>query len=88
MKREHWREDARCLGQPVDVFFPDMSMGEARWDRAKAVCKNCTVKRQCLKLVIDLPEDDDRYGVFGGYSPMDRRVLRDEIRRGINKDAL
>lgn len=88
MRRDHWREDARCLGQPVGVFFPDMSLGEARWDRAKEVCKNCQVKRQCLKLVIKLPEDDDRYGVFGGLSPMDRRVLRDDIRRGINKDAL
>jgi hypothetical protein len=88
MRRDHWREDARCLGQPVGIFFPDMSLGEARWDSAKEVCRKCTVKRQCLKLVIKLPDDDDRYGVFGGYSPMDRRKLRDDIKRGINKDAL
>lgn len=82
MKRDHWREDARCLGQPVDVFFPDMSLGDARWNRAKDVCKNCTVKRECLKLVIGLPEDDDRYGVFGGLSPMERRAKRHELKRG------
>ena len=87
MRRDHWREDARCLGQTVNVFFPDMSLGEARWDSAKAVCRNCTVKRECLLLVIDLPEDDDRYGVFGGYSPAERRVKRDQLRKGI-KDAL
>ena len=80
MKRDHWREDARCLGQPVDVFFPDMSMGDARWDRAKDVCKNCTVKRECLKLVIGLPDDDDRYGVFGGLSPNERRSKRHELK--------
>lgn len=80
MKRDHWREDARCLGQPVDVFFPDMSMGDARWDRAKDVCKNCMVKRECLKLVIGLPEDDDRYGVFGGLSPNERRSKRHELK--------
>lgn len=87
MRRDHWREDAHCLGETIDVFFPDMSLGEARWDRAKTICQGCTVKRQCLKLVINLPEDDDRYGVFGGLSPMDRRVLRDQIRRG-SKGAL
>ena len=81
MRRDHWREDARCLGQPVDVFFPDMSHGEARWDKAKTICKTCSVKRECLKLVIDLSEDDDRYGVFGGLSPMERRVKRHQIRK-------
>jgi len=80
VKRDHWREDARCLGQHVDVFFPDMSMGDARWDRAKDVCKNCTVKRECLKLVIGLPDDDDRYGVFGGLSPNERRSKRHELK--------
>jgi hypothetical protein len=55
-------------------------MGDARWDRAKDVCKNCTVKRECLKLVIGLPEDDDRYGVFGGLSPNERRSKRHELK--------
>ena len=87
MRREHWREDAVCVGQPIDVFFPDMSFGEARWDRAKTICKGCNVNRQCLKLVINLPEDDDRYGLFGGLSPIERRSLRDDIRKG-KKDAL
>jgi hypothetical protein len=88
VKRDHWREDALCIGQPLEVFFASQTLAEDRWDAAKTVCKKCNVKKQCLKLVIHLPEDDDRYGVFGGYSPMDRRKLRDEIRRGINKDAL
>jgi hypothetical protein len=26
--------------------------------------------------------------VFGGLSPMERRVLRDDVRRGIKKNAL
>jgi hypothetical protein len=34
-----------------------------------------------LKLVLDLPEDDDRWGVFGGLSPADRRVKRDQMKR-------
>ena len=81
MRRDHWREDALCVGQPLEVFFASQTLAEDRWDKAKAICTNCTVKKQCLKLVIDLPEDDDRWGVFGGLSPADRRVKRDQIRR-------
>jgi len=81
MRRDHWREDALCVGQPLEVFFASQTLAEDRWDVAKLICKKCTVKKQCLKLVIDLPEDDDRWGVFGGLSPADRRVKRDQIRR-------
>jgi hypothetical protein len=81
MRRDHWREDALCVGQPLEVFFASQTLAEDRWDKAKLICTKCTVKKQCLKLVIDLPEDDDRWGVFGGLSPADRRVKRDQIRR-------
>jgi WhiB family transcriptional regulator, redox-sensing transcriptional regulator len=83
VRRDHWREDALCVGQPLEVFFPAHTLAEDRWDKAKLVCEKCTVKKQCLKLVIDLPEDDDRWGVFGGLSPADRRVKRDKTRRGV-----
>jgi hypothetical protein len=82
MKRDHWREDAICVGQPLEVFFP-ATLSEDRWDLAKEICKKCSVKAQCLKLVIGLPEDDDRWGVFGGLSPADRRVHRYKIKRGV-----
>lgn len=81
MKRDHWREDALCLDAPMEVFFPHRNNAEDRWDAAKAYCKNCTVKKQCLALVMTLEEHDDRWGVFGGLNPMERRVLRDKQRR-------
>lgn len=80
MRRDHWREDAICVGQPLEVFFASQTLAEDRWDAAKAICKLCTVKRECLQLVINLPEDDDRWGVFGGLSPADRRVKRAQMR--------
>jgi WhiB family redox-sensing transcriptional regulator len=80
MRRDHWREDALCVGQPLEVFFASQTLAEDRWDAAKLICTKCTVKKQCLKLVIDLPEDDDRWGVFGGLSPADRRMRRAQIR--------
>lgn len=81
MKRDHWREDAACLDADMDIFFPNRNNAEDRWDRAKALCKQCTVKKECLSLVMHLEEHDDRWGVFGGLTPMERRVLRDKQRR-------
>lgn len=81
MKRDHWREDAACLDADMDIFFPSRNNAEDRWDRAKAFCKECKVKKQCLSLVMHLEEHDDRWGVFGGLTPMERRVLRDKQRR-------
>jgi WhiB family redox-sensing transcriptional regulator len=81
VKRDHWREDAACLDADMDIFFPSRNNAEDRWDRAKALCKNCKVKKQCLSLVMHLEEHDDRWGVFGGLTPMERRVLRDKQRR-------
>jgi len=81
VKRDHWREDAACLDADMDIFFPSRNNAEDRWDRAKAFCKECKVKKQCLSLVMHLEEHDDRWGVFGGLTPMERRVLRDKQRR-------
>ena len=80
MRRDHWREDALCVGQPLEVFFASQTLAEDRWDAAKAICKQCPVKHECLQLVINLPEDDDRWGVFGGLSPADRRVKRGQMK--------
>lgn len=77
MKREHWREDAACVGQDSTIFFPTQKGSDKeRWDRAKSICAFCSVRRQCLDLVINLEQHDDRWGVFGGLSPMERRRLR------------
>ena len=45
------------------------------------ICAYCSVRQQCLDLVIGLDEDCDRWGVFGGMTPAQRRVHRDELRR-------
>jgi WhiB family redox-sensing transcriptional regulator len=87
MRRDHWREDAKCLDYPTNIFFPATTQSESRFDEAKSICKRCSVKTQCLKLVMKLQEDDDRWGVFGGLNPLERRVLRSQIKKGI-KDAL
>jgi hypothetical protein len=81
VRRDHWREDAACLNQPMALFFPHHTLTEDRWDVAKHFCSSCIVKDECLGLVINLEEHDDRWGLFGGYTPTERRVLRDERRK-------
>jgi len=81
VKRDHWREDAACVGLDGDIFFPYRNNPETRWDEAKAICKRCRVKKQCLDLVINLEEHDDRWGVFGGLNPLERKELRIKLRR-------
>ena len=80
MKRDHWREDAKCLGVEHTVFFPPTTHFEDRFDAAKNVCEGCTVRKQCLQLVINLDESDDRWGVFGGKTPNERKKLREQRR--------
>lgn len=70
-----WRKDAACLGEPLDIFFPDGNCDD-KWDTAMAVCRRCDVRDECLQLVIGLDDFSDRYGVFGGMTPSERVTLR------------
>jgi WhiB family redox-sensing transcriptional regulator len=81
VSRTEWVSRAKCRGASSDVFFPS-SLNADRFDLAKSVCATCAVTEECLSLVIDLPEHDDRYGVFGGLTPHERWVLRRERSAG------
>lgn len=65
-----WREDARCSQVDPDAFFPET--GKPARD-AKRICAGCPVREQCL---MDALTRDERYGVWGGTTPHERRPLR------------
>ena len=70
-----WLYEAACRGVDPDLFFPD---GESRVARkrtsvAKAVCGRCPVKAQCLQWAL---ENDERLGIWGGFTAKERRRLR------------
>lgn len=76
-KHKHWREDARCLNVDTEIFFPSgRGIGEERWDAARAICALCKVRKPCLELALNVEEHDDRWGIYGGLSPIERRTLR------------
>ena len=47
-------------------------------DQAKAVCAGCSVRAECLDYAI---ETTARFGIWGGCSERDRRVLRGQRAR-------
>jgi WhiB family redox-sensing transcriptional regulator len=70
-----WQEFASCRSVPVAIFFPPT---DHEGDRAKAVCRNCIVREQCLEFAI---ASGERFGVWGGLTPMERRSLVAKRRR-------
>lgn len=65
-----WHDDAACLGTDTDTFFPDngrIDMAAA----AKAICRKCTVREECLLEAIE--QQDWEHGIRGGMAPRQRR---------------
>ena len=75
-----WRRYAKCAGfskESYDVFFPtEEQLTRDRWDEAFAFCFDCPVKRPCLELALERDGVEDRFGMFGGFTPKERRWLR------------
>ena len=65
-----WRARARCHGVDPGLFYPER--GESA-DPAKAVCRPCPVREQCLSYALD---NNEEFGVWGGTSQNDRRKMR------------
>lgn len=65
-----WREQALCQQTDPELFFPEK--GESAVP-AKQVCGRCPVQRDCLDYAL---ANDERFGVWGGTSELDRRRMR------------
>lgn len=66
---EEWQDHAACRAIPVELFFPP---AEQEGDEAKAVCAVCAVRQPCLEFALAAGE---RFGVWGGLTPQERRSL-------------
>ena len=68
----HWRLDAKCLDQDLDVnlFYMDY-MSPRQWDELKSLCFSCPVQYDCLETAFARGE----YGVWGGLRSRDRRLV-------------
>jgi WhiB family redox-sensing transcriptional regulator len=70
-----WRDDAICRDTDPELFFPVGTTGHALYqiDRAKQVCTECNVAKQCLDFALDTNQDS---GIWGGLTEEERRVIR------------
>jgi WhiB family redox-sensing transcriptional regulator len=65
-----WQERALCAQTDPEAFFPEKG-GSTR--EAKKVCSSCDVRAECLDYALD---NDERFGIWGGYSERERRRLK------------
>jgi WhiB family redox-sensing transcriptional regulator len=81
-----WQDRAACRGMDVLLFFgPDdepRQPREIREAKAKAVCKLCPVRVQCLDYAL---RNSIRHGIWGGLNEEER--ARERRRRARRPDA-
>ena len=71
-----WQLEARCLGYPSEVFFPEDVQQPSlhqREMRAIAICRECSVLLNCREYAMSAPET---YGVWGALTAGERTRLR------------
>lgn len=75
---EDWVRYGECRRYDPELFFPVSSVGPGGSDAelAKAICRSCPVRQECLTWALRAGEAD---GVWGGTTPEDRRYLRREL---------
>lgn len=70
-----WRHRANCLQEDPELFFPIGSKRaiEIQSQVAKAVCRACDVREQCLVWAL---EDGQDHGIAGGMTEGERHALK------------
>ena len=75
---EDWRDRAACRDTEPDLFFPVGTTGPAllQIEAAKAVCRQCDVREECLQYALD---SNQEYGIWGATTEEERRYMRREL---------
>jgi WhiB family redox-sensing transcriptional regulator len=67
-----WQDFANCRGADPDLFFPERG---ASTRTAKQICRECTVRDECLEFAI---VSSEKFGIWGALSERERRKIRKE----------
>ncbi|MEU4703411.1 WhiB family transcriptional regulator [Nonomuraea dietziae] len=67
----NWAARAACRDEDPDMFFP-IAPELPDEDEAKAVCRSCRVRSECLAEALQRREP---YGVWGGLAERERRLV-------------
>jgi WhiB family redox-sensing transcriptional regulator len=77
--RQLWRDLAACAGMETHWWFPNNAGTNWAAKRAKDICDACPVQQECLDFALT---HDVEYGIWGGRSPNERRLLRRGFKHG------
>lgn len=74
---ESWQDRAACKGPQAAAFFPPTHSERkeekaAREAKAKAICRHCVVRMECLEYAISIREP---HGIWGGLNETERKQL-------------
>lgn len=69
-----WRLRAACAGKPQAWWFPPRGGDQRELALAKAICRTCPVRVECLRFALD--QEGPISGVWGGLSEAERRRRR------------
>lgn len=64
---DQWRLLAKCRGEDTKIFYD-----KYRASLARAICKECIVRQDCLDYSIS---NDEKFGIWGGVSERSRRRM-------------
>ncbi|TQN27753.1 WhiB family redox-sensing transcriptional regulator [Haloactinospora alba] len=75
---EDWVAQGACRQYDPELFFPVGTDGPGldTAELAKAICRTCTVRQQCLLWAL---RSGEAHGVWGGTTPEERRLMRREL---------
>lgn len=72
VKGLYWQKDAVCLRVYPELFYAHgTKMPSEQVRRAKAVCRGCPVRAECLDWALEHGETE--HGVWGALTPHERR---------------
>lgn len=75
LTRPNWMQQAACRGLDPNLFIAER--GDTDTIRnAKAICKTCPVKTECLEYGLE-----EKHGIWGGLAEKQRRQIRQQRAR-------
>jgi WhiB family redox-sensing transcriptional regulator len=74
-----WMDRANCKGQ-TDKMFPKGHKDISYIAGARALCRGCDVREECLEYALQFPPAD-MHGVWAGLTS--RQLLEEQRRRGV-----
>lgn len=68
----NWQSKGACKGKTA-LFFPPRGTPGSKIREAKAICKTCPIRQQCLDYAL---WHGDKHGIWGGKTDKERRQIR------------